>query len=119
MSSNNNELYCECCNYKTNRNYDWLKHIKSQKHQRNGEKKITKCDLCEYTSISTWNIKIHKLQIHATSEERSKEKYYCGLCDYVFFCKQYLDKHTSGKHHQTKLKIQQSLQELNYKKNII
>ena len=51
MSSNNNELYCECCNYKTNRNYDWLKHIKSQKHQRNGEKKITKCDLCEYTSI--------------------------------------------------------------------
>jgi hypothetical protein len=119
MSSTIKELFCECCNYKTNRNYDWIKHINSDKHQRNGEKKIHNCDQCEYTSSSTWNIKIHKLQIHATSEERSKQKYYCNLCDYVFFCKKYLDKHNIGKHHQTKLKIKLSLEELATKNNNI
>jgi hypothetical protein len=113
------ELFCKACNYKTDRNYDWLKHIKSQKHQRNGEKKSTKCDLCEFESTSHWNVKAHKLQIHATPEERSQQKYYCGLCDYVFFCKQYLDKHTAGKHHQTKLKIKQSLEEINEKNNTL
>ena len=60
---------------------------------------------------------IHIMSVHSTKESREKCKFYCKDCDQIFFCKLYLDKHMSGKHHQTKLKIQQSLQELNNKKN--
>ena len=106
----NKELHCNLCNYKTKLTADWMKHIKSQKHQRNGEKKTTKCDICEYESNTHWNIKIHKLKIHSTPEERAKQKYYCSLCDVVFFCKAYQDKHLNGKVHMNKIKIQESLE---------
>ena len=92
MTEDIKDIYCKLCNYKTTRTNDWMKHINSQKHIRNGEKKTTKCDLCNYESNTHWNIKAHKLKIHATSEERSKHKYYCKLCDIIFFCKAYQDK---------------------------
>ena len=58
----------------------------------------------------------HILNKHSTREERKdKFKYYCELCDYVFFCKKYLDKHLSGRNHNTKLKVKQSLDELEIK----
>ncbi len=41
-----NNFFCESCDYKTTRPSDWLKHTGSQKHQRNGEKKDTVCDIC-------------------------------------------------------------------------
>jgi len=116
MTDTKNLIHCELCNYKTERNYDWLKHLQSQKHQRNGQKKINKCEHCDYESTH-WNVKIHKLQKHATQEERSQQKYYCVLCDSVFFCKQYLDKHNAGRNHQVKLKVQQSLDEIKVKIN--
>jgi len=112
---NKKDIYCKLCNYTTTKTSDWLKHINSQKHQRNGEKKTTKCDQCDYKSITHWNIKIHKLKIHSTTEERAKEKYYCNVCDYVFFCKTYMDKHLSGKVHQNKVKIQESLKDIDIK----
>ena len=71
------ELSCKLCNYKTTLTADWMKHIKSQKHQRNGEK-----------------------------------KYYCNICDIVFFSKLYQDKHLSGKVHLNKIKIQENLKEI-------
>ena len=89
-----------------------MKHIKSQKHERNGRKKTTKCDLCDYESNTHWNVKIHKLKIHASSEERAKQKYYCNICDVVFFCKTYQDKHLNGKVHFNKIKIQESLKDI-------
>lgn len=106
------ELFCKLCNYKTLLTADWMKHIKSQKHQRNGEKKSTKCEHCEYESNTHWNVKIHKLKIHATPEERSKQKYYCDICDIVFFSKLYQDKHLSGKVHLNKIKVQESLKDI-------
>jgi hypothetical protein len=115
MTDNNKEIFCKLCNYKTMKTSDWMKHIKSQKHERKGEKKSTKCDLCEYESNTHWNIKVHKLKIHATTEERSKQKYYCELCDYVFFCKAYMNKHMIGKVHQNKLKIQETLKDIDDK----
>jgi ABC-type cobalamin/Fe3+-siderophores transport system ATPase subunit len=45
-----------------------------------------------------------------TPEERAKQKYYCSLCDVVFFCKAYQDKHLNGKVHMNKIKIQESLE---------
>lgn len=115
MTEETKEIYCKLCNYKTIRTNDWMKHINSQKHNRNGEKKTTKCDLCNYESNTHWNIKAHKLKIHATTEERSKHKYYCKLCDIIFFCKAYQDKHNAGKVHQNKIKIEESLKEINNK----
>ena len=115
MTEDIKNIYCKLCNYKTTRTNDWMKHINSQKHIRNGEKKTTKCDLCNYESNTHWNIKAHKLKIHATSEERSKHKYYCKLCDIIFFCKAYQDKHNAGKVHQNKIKIEESLKEIDNK----
>ena len=36
---------------------------------------------------------------HSTRDERAKNKYYCNICDTVFFCKLYMDKHTNGIKH--------------------
>jgi hypothetical protein len=115
MTDKKEEIYCKLCNYKTIKTSDWLKHLNSQKHLRNGEKKTTKCDCCEYESTTHWNIKAHKLKIHSTKEIRSQQKYYCDLCDIVFFCKTYMDKHNAGKVHQNKIKIQETLKEIEIK----
>lgn len=113
--TNKEEINCKLCNYKTTKTSDWMKHIQSQKHQRNGEKKTTKCDLCDYESNTHWNIKAHKLKIHATPEDRSKQKYYCSICDVVFFCKIYQNKHNIGKIHLNKLKVLETLNDINIK----
>jgi hypothetical protein len=34
---------CECCKYKTNKPSDWGKHLKCDKHKRNGETKKIEC----------------------------------------------------------------------------
>ena len=102
MEKTNKEYYCYLCNYKTFRCSDWCKHINSQKHKRGGEKKTTKCDLCDYESLSHWNINNHKLSCHSTLEERKLQKYYCDICDVVFFCNAYMKKHFEGKYHKNK-----------------
>jgi hypothetical protein len=109
MEKNEKELFCKLCNYKTNKNTQWLKHIETEKHKRNGEKKPTKCDECEYVTNTHWNVKAHKLQVHATPEERAKQKYYCNLCDLVFFCSAYKTKHDTGRNHLVKVRVQESL----------
>ena len=47
--------------------------------------------------------------MHATKEERSKHKYYCNICDYIFFSKLYLDKHTNGIVHKNLAKALDSI----------
>ena len=42
---------------------------------------------------------MHNLSAHSTKEERSKQKYYCDICDNVFFCSAYYNKHIAGKRH--------------------
>ena len=102
MEKTNKEYFCYLCNYKTIRCCDWCKHINSQKHKRGGDKKTTKCDLCDYESPSQWNINNHKLSCHSTLEERKLQKYYCDICDVVFFCNAYMKKHFEGKYHKNK-----------------
>ena len=108
MANNENTKYsCNNCNYNTNYPSEWLKHLETQKHQRNGEKKSTKCDLCDYESTSHWNIKIHKLSQHATIEEKKEHKYYCIECDQIFFCKNFHDKHILSTKHLNIVKIKE------------
>jgi hypothetical protein len=102
---NNKKYICNLCNYFTDFPSEWLKHLETQKHLRNGKKKPTTCDLCNYETSSHWNIKLHKLSQHATVIERQQHKYYCNLCDQVFFSKLYYDKHMNGKKHFNMVKV--------------
>ena len=56
---------------------------------------------------------MHVLKIHASKEERSKCKYYCDICDLIFFLKLYLDKHNNGKIHKNLTKALNSIQNKN------
>jgi hypothetical protein len=107
------KYHCIFCNYLTNLPSDWIKHTETDKHQRQGKKKIHKCTMCEYESQSKWNIDIHLLSSHSIKEEREKQKYYCNDCDQVFFCKLYKDKHFSGKKHMNVVKANKLVEEMN------
>jgi hypothetical protein len=48
---------------------------------------------------------MHNLSSHTTKEERSKQKYYCDICDNVFFCSAYYNKHINGKRHKNMLEF--------------
>jgi hypothetical protein len=96
------KFYCESCKYGCDNNSTYKKHISSQVHARGGQKKIYKCGSCEYMStISAWNYKMHFLAMHATKEERAKQKYYCSVCDAVFFSPLYQNNHNKSVSHLT------------------
>ena len=97
-----NKLYkynCECCKLNKSCTAIWLKHLDSAKHKRHGEPKFHKCDLCEFQTKTSWNYKLHKLSQHSTKEERSNSKYYCNICDVVFFSPLYYNSHMKGSKH--------------------
>ena len=94
---------CILCIYKTNKPSDWIKHIKSKKHERNGKRKIIHCDICNHDSLTHWNYKMHMITNHSTKEERIKQKYYCFDCDQVFFCLQYKKTHDNSTKHKNLL----------------
>ena len=109
-------FHCHFCNYNTLNCTFWLKHLKTQKHLRNGKPKTSKCSICVYESSSHWNLKLHTLSQHSTIEERKNHKYYCEICDLVFFCSTYMNKHTNGKIHKNRelcIKFQKELNILN------
>ncbi len=114
---NKKTFLCDLCNYTTIKPSDWIKHIKTEKHQRDGNNKNKKCDICDIEFVSHWNYKNHNLVIHATKEEREKQKYYCIDCDQVFFCSQYMKKHIEGKRHNNYVLALKLEKELNDKKN--
>ena len=43
---------CEPCNFTATRPCEWLLHIKSEKHLRNGKPKTSKCSICDYETIN-------------------------------------------------------------------
>ena len=98
-SQYNKHMKCESCNFETIVNGQWVKHLKSKKHIRDGKPKETKCNFCEYEAAEHWILKRHYLTQHATTEERAKCKLYCGNCDQVFFTKYFYDLHMESKVH--------------------
>ena len=112
---NEKKYKCEFCSFYTNYASEWNKHTKSMKHQRNGkpkEKIVDKydCDNCDYKGNTHWNLKMHIITQHSTKEEREKQKYYCKVCDNVFFCSTYLTKHINGIVHKNKVIASQTLE---------
>ncbi len=90
----NPKFHCIQCGYYTDHFSCITKHNNSARHLRGGSKKVFQCDKCEYkTDTSHWNLKMHIMSKHATVEEKSKHKYYCALCDAVFFAKKFIMQH--------------------------
>ena len=100
---------CEKCNFETYKAAEWLIHIETAKHKRDGKAKSKTCETCNIEFATHWLQKMHNLKTHATKEERSKHKYYCNICDYIFFSKLYLDKHTNGIVHKNLAKALDSI----------
>ena len=95
-----NQYYCEKCSFHANYLSHWNNHLESKKH--NGEKRKErsdkvlepKCNLCNYETDKTINMKQHYLNNHATKEERQKEFiFYCVKCDFGSFSKFLFDRH--------------------------
>ena len=105
------KFYCETCKYGCDNNSTYNKHLKSQVHARGGQKKIYKCEYCDYTTnISIWNYKMHYVARHATKEVRAQQKYYCSICDSVFFSPLYLKNHNKNLVHLTNVAKKQILE---------
>jgi hypothetical protein len=108
------KFYCETCKYGCDNNSTYKKHIASQVHARGGQKKIYKCDACDYqTETSQWNRKMHFLAMHATKEVRAQQKYYCSECDQVFFSPLYFTSHNKNITHLTNVAKKKILEQPN------
>jgi len=103
LNSENNkkkkEFFCHLCNYKTHNCNEWIKHNECKKHKRNGELLPKDCSICGYKGYTHWNLKMHMITNHSTLEERKTQRFYCSICDVVFFSQSYNDKHYAGKRH--------------------
>ena len=106
------EFYCECCNITFYHIYNWNVHLNSEKHKRQGKPKTIECADCARKFLNYITHRHHILTVHSTKEERAKEKYYCGICDYVFISKLYMDKHIQGKFHISKVKAFESFEQM-------
>ena len=107
---NKPKFFCDTCNYGTEFNNVYKKHLNSEKHIRHGEKKIFKCNSCDYkTNTSHWNLKMHITSKHSTIEEKSKQKYYCVICDSVFFSPLFYKNHIKSILHINKTILNNSL----------
>ena len=114
---NKNDLHCKLCNYTTNKNLSWLRHIESEKHKHNGIKLKKKCDTCDYESFNKWHLIMHNYSSHYTKEQRENEKNYCNLCDIVFISESHLNKHLNGRSHIIKQKVIDSYKDMETKFN--
>lgn len=102
---------CDQCNFHCNTISSWEIHTSTQKHQtgkrrvRSDYKEPHQCDKCEYKTKNKTTMIQHKLNTHASKEERETGfKYYCKLCDYGTFSIDMNKKHNESEKH--KIKVQ-------------
>jgi len=113
---NQNTTYkysCPLCQYFTNKKNLWIKHTDTKKHQRNGQPKNIICNVCNQKFNNHWGLKQHKFINHTTIEERLTLKYYCSICNTVFFSQIYFDKHNNGKKHKLAIECLKRLNDVN------
>ena len=99
--------FCEKCQYGTNIKNSFDRHNTSNYHitgVKTRKVKINKishkCSDCAYTTPNNVNILLHKLNNHATIEERKKGfKYYCELCNFGVFAESSFTIHNKSKSH--------------------
>lgn len=99
---------CLACDFHTNYNSLWERHIATQLHQtgkrktRVDKKRLDKCPYCDYTSKINTILKQHILIKHSTKKQKQKEfPYYCKKCNYGSFAKPSYERHLlTNKHKQ-------------------
>ncbi len=99
--------HCECCNFDAHTHTEWTKHIETKKHERKGAKISTslKCDTCNFITVNSYNLNVHKIIVHGTPEEKkAKSKFYCEVCDQGFFAQLFYDVHIASKKHSNMIK---------------
>ena len=99
--------HCDCCNFDAHSPTEWIKHVETKKHLRNGIKLSDnlKCEDCGFVSINSYNFNVHKILVHGTPAERkAKSKFYCDDCDIGFFCELYYNRHMISKKHSNMVK---------------
>lgn len=112
-------LFCDICNFQADRPSEFIRHIETNRHKRNGIKlkeKIFRCDKCDKVLANNFTYKIHMIQIHGSLEDKLKQRYYCKVCDTVFISKLYMDKHNNGKKHNNTVKSIEVLKQIKQQK---
>ncbi len=106
MEEEKYKYICEQCDYKCRFDSEWKKHCETTLHKTGERKKKDnykengKCKDCEYITTNTFLMKKHRLNEHATKEEREKEfKFYCKCCDIGTFSKDIYEKHIGSEKH--------------------
>ena len=84
-------------------NYDSKSNLNFIKNKKSGIKNPKICIKCNHVCFNHLNLRHHILTQHSTIEDREKEKYYCKVCDKVFFCKYYIDLHMKSMKHNNKI----------------
>ena len=88
-------LICKFCNFKTVQRTEFKKHLKMHKHITNEfEEKIFKCQLCDYETKDSSNIRRHKI-VHSI-------KHLCTFCTLKFNSEITLNRHISHAHMEEK-----------------
>jgi len=71
-----------------------------EKEKKDNYKQPIKCENCDYETKNKITMLKHKLNEHATKEEREKEfKYYCFNCDFGTCTKDTMDVHNNTETH--------------------
>lgn len=97
---------CDTCDYSCKYEYEYNKHLKSNKHIRNGKPIEYNCTSCEYKGLNKWNLTMHQATKHYTKEQKKAMKYYCEMCNTICFSKLYYNNHVSSVSHKSKQIIQ-------------
>lgn len=113
------KFYCEKCEFGTNFNSHYERHLSGNKHI-NGKRKERcdkekprveeyvsyKCEICNVIYDHITNYKTHNLNHHSTIEVREKEfPFYCKACDMGTFSKSKFEKHCEMKIHINKMNL--------------
>lgn len=101
---------CDQCDFKCNAPSVWAIHIETIKHKTGKKKRRSdymepyKCGKCEYKTKNKINFTQHTLNSHATKEEREKGfKFYCKICDFGTFSKDFFDNHCNNIKHKKRI----------------
>jgi len=61
-------------------------------------KRAYKCNKCDYSCNSLWNLKKHTAE-HISIREKNKLPFYCKMCDSLSISQEYYEKHLESDSH--------------------
>lgn len=101
---------CDSCGFKCRFKSQWEIHIETELHKTGKKKKRSdckdpyKCDKCNYKTKNIFSFEQHKLNEHASREEREKEfKYYCKYCDFGTYSNDLINTHNKTEKHKKQI----------------